>query len=246
MNTKTACASVIGARHQRAVRNGQDAAEIVTGENLAIAVVCDGCSSGASSEVGARLGAKLFAARLRARLEAGECVRERSVWEAVRAEVAQLLAAAIGTGPIVDALDVHDHLLFTIVAAAVTHEGTAVWALGDGAYAVDDHTQSLGPFANNEPPYLAYDLLGAPATAHFEVFDRAARIVVATDGLEDLDRDFGMFSAPELVAHPDGLRRRLAQLARSDERIDWTEQRVVRTPALLQDDLAIAIIEVVA
>jgi hypothetical protein len=244
MNTNTAAASVIGARHQRAGRNGQDAAVVVTGEGVAIAVVCDGCSSGASSEVGARLGAMAFAQKLRARLEAGECVRERSVWEATRAEVATLLAAAIGTNKIIDAQDVHDHLLFTIVAAAITREGAAVWALGDGAYAVDAHTCVLGPFTNNEPPYLAYDLLGAAATAHFEVFDRATRIVVATDGIEDLERDFGVFAAPELVAHPDGLRRRLSQLARSDDRIDWREQRVVRTPALLQDDLAIAILEV--
>ena len=75
MNTNTAAASVIGARHQRAGRNGQDAAVVVTGEDVAIAVVCDGCSSGASSEVGARLGAMVFAQKLRARLEAGECVR---------------------------------------------------------------------------------------------------------------------------------------------------------------------------
>lgn len=244
MNTNTAAASVIGARHQRAGRNGQDAAVVVTGEGVAIAVVCDGCSSGASSEVGARLGAMVFAQKLRARLEAGECVRERSVWEATRAEVASLLAAAIGTNKIIDAQDVHDHLLFTIVAAAITHEGAAIWALGDGAYAVDAHTCVLGPFTNNEPPYLAYDLLGTAATAHFEVFDRATRIVVATDGIEDLERDFGVFAAPELVAHPDGLRRRLSQLARGDDRIDWREQRVVRTPALLQDDLAIAILEV--
>jgi Protein phosphatase 2C len=244
MNTNMAAASVIGARHQRAGRNGQDAAVVVTGEGVAIAVVCDGCSSGASSEVGARLGAMVFAQKLRARLEAGECVRERSVWEATRAEVAALLATAIGTNKIIDARDVHDHLLFTIVAAAITHEGAAVWALGDGAYAVDAHTCVLGPFTNNEPPYLAYDLLGTAATAHFEVFDRAARIVLATDGIEDLERDFGVFAAPELVAHPDGLRRRLSQLARGDDRIDWREQRVIRTPALLQDDLAIAILEV--
>jgi Protein phosphatase 2C len=244
MNTNTAAASVIGARHQRAGRNGQDAAVTWTGEGVAIAVVCDGCSSGKSSEVGARLGAMLFAEKLGARLAAGACVRERSVWEATRAEVASLLAVAIGGGVIVEAQRVHDHLLFTIVAAATTHEGSAVWALGDGAYACDGELHVLGPFPDNTPPYLAYDLLGTPHVAHFDVLDHAARIVVATDGIEDLDRDIAMFAAPELVSRPDALRRRLAQLARSDERIDWREQRVVRTPALLQDDLAIAIIEV--
>ena len=246
MNTNMAAASVIGARHQRAGRNGQDAAVTWTGEGVAIAVVCDGCSSGASSEVGARLGAMLFAQKLGARRSAGECVRERSVWEATRVDVASLLATAIGGSVVVDAQHVHDHLLFTIVAAAVTREGSAVWALGDGAYACDGELSVLGPFPDNTPPYLAYDLLGSPHDARFEVLEHASRIIVATDGIEDLDRDVALFASPELVTRPDALRRRLAQLARSDERIDWREQRVVRTPALLQDDLAIAIIEIEA
>ncbi len=241
MNTKlqTATAVVIGARHQRAGRNGQDAAAAFSEGGVGVVVVCDGCSSGGSSEVGARLGARLFAHKLGARLVEGACVRERGKWEAVRAEVGALLRAALGEA-IVDANAVHEHLLFTIVAAAITDEGAAVWALGDGAYQFGDQTRVLGPFANNEPPYLAYDLLGIPVEATFEVVE-ADRIVVATDGIEDLGGDFSRFAAR--ITHPDALRRTLVQLARADERIDWLEQRVVRTPAALQDDLAIAVVE---
>ncbi len=166
-------------------------------------------------------------------------MRERAVWEAVRAEVGVLLQAALGD-PIVDANAVHEHLLFTIVAAAITDQGAAVWALGDGAYQFADQARVLGPFANNEPPYLAYDLLGIPVEATFEVVE-ADRIAVATDGIEDLGGDFSRFAAR--ITHPDALRRTLVQLARAEERIDWLEQRVVRTPAALQDDLAIAIVE---
>lgn len=245
MNTnsklRTTTASVIGARHQRARRNGQDAAAAWAEQSVAVVVVCDGCSSGASSEVGARLGARLFAQRLGARLVEGACVRERAVWEAVRAEVGALLAAALGD-PVLDADAVHDHLLFTIVAAAITDEGAAVWALGDGAYRFEDQTRVLGPFANNEPPYLAYDLLGITVEATFEVLpEGTGRIAVATDGIEDLGGDFSRFAGP--ITQPDALRRTLFQLARADERIAWLEQRVVRTPAQLQDDLAIAIVE---
>lgn len=246
MDTKTATASVIGARHRRAGRNGQDAAAAWTGDGAAVIVVCDGCSSGASSEVGARLGARLFAHTLGAKLAAGACVRAPASWEAARAAVASALAVAIG-GDAVDAAAVHDHLLFTIVAAAVTCDGAAVWALGDGAYSWDDTTTVLGPFANNEPPYLGYDLLGAPRDARFEVLpDQARRIVVATDGIEDLHGDLTAFAAPVFTAHPDALRRKLVQLARADERIDWSAGRVIRVPAVLQDDCAIAIVEVVA
>jgi hypothetical protein len=245
MNTKptlrTATASVTGARHHRAGRNGQDAAAAWTQDGMAVVVVCDGCSSGASSEVGARLGARLFAQRLGARLANGACVRERAVWEAVRGEVGEAFRLALGD-TIIDAEAVHEHLLFTIVAAAITDEGAAVWALGDGAYRFEDQTRRLGPFAHNQPPYLAYDLLGIAVEATFEVLpEGVARIVVATDGIEDLGSDFSWFAAA--TTHPDALRRTLVQLARADERIDWCEQRVIRQPAQLQDDLAIAVIE---
>lgn len=245
MNTnsrlRTSSASVIGARHRRAGRNGQDAAAAWARGDVAVVVVCDGCSSGGNSEVGARLGARLFAQRLGTRLASGACVRERAVWEAVRREVGRTFGLALGDTAI-DVEAVHEHLLFTIVAAAITDEGAAVWALGDGAYRFADQTRVLGPFANNEPPYLAYDLLGIAVEATFEVLPEGVqRIVVATDGIEDLGGDFSRFAAP--LTHPDALRRTLVQLARAEERIDWSERRVVRTPALLQDDLAIAVIE---
>lgn len=103
----------------------------------------------------------------------------------------------------------------------------------------------LGPFADNQPPYLAYDLLGMPAAAHLDIRDaRAGQIVVATDGVAELD-GAGLFDRllePRTLAHPDGLRRRLALAARSGERIDWTARRIVRTPAALQDDGAIAVL----
>jgi len=318
MNTNTATiratsASVIGARHQHAGRNGQDAAATFVGEGIAVAVVCDGCSSGASSEVGARLGARWFAERLGQALVAGASVEDRATWEAARRDVAtrmrMLVAvnelattrqarsvfcaraacmaarvdalAGAGADPAgaraagactasgdvasadvasadvaraaaidadasdVDGIDadaVHDLLLFTVVAAAITAEGAAVWALGDGAYGYDGVVRVLGPFADNAPPYLAYDLLGDPRDAHFEVLPSARRVVIATDGAQDLDYDLAAFGAISLI-NPDSLRRRLVILARGEERIAWGEGRVHRTPAVLQDDCAVAILE---
>ena len=43
-------------------------------------------------------------------------------------------------------------------------------------------------------------------------------------------------------ANPDALRRRLAVLARTDEKIDWEARRVLRTPARVQDDCAIGVL----
>ncbi|HET9991791.1 MAG TPA: protein phosphatase 2C domain-containing protein [Kofleriaceae bacterium] len=244
-NVAAAAASVIGARHQRAGRNGQDAAATFVSDGVAVAVVCDGCSSGASSEVGARLGARWFAERLGHALVAGASVAECATWEASRRDVATRLRtiAEDSSSRYVDAQAVHELLLFTIVAVAVTPDGAAVWALGDGAYGCDGLVRVLGPFADNAPPYVAYDLLGTPADAHFEVLPATARrIVIATDGAADLDYDLAPFGAVS-TANPDALRRRLSVLARGDDRIAWGEGRVHRTPAVLQDDCAIAIVE---
>jgi hypothetical protein len=137
---------------------------------------------------------------------------------------------------------VHELLLFTIVAAAITDDGAAVWALGDGAYGCDGNVRVLGPFADNAPPYLAYDLLGDPREAHFEALTAARRIVIATDGVEGLDHDLAVFGAVS-TGNPDALRRKLALFARGEERIAWGEGRVHRSPAVLQDDCAVAILE---
>jgi hypothetical protein len=243
MDTRAATAAVTGARHLRATRNGQDAAVHACEGTVAVAVVCDGCSSGASSEVGARLGATLFARSLTARLQAGANVTSAEAWRAVRADVVRALGELVERMPGDREAAIHDHLLFTIVAAAVTHDGAAVWALGDGAYSLGDHTRVLGPFGDNAPPYLAYDLVGDPQVAHFEVAEpTCTSIVIATDGALDIDGGLEQFATREVVERPDALRRKLAVLARSYERIDWDERRVVRTPAVLQDDCALGVL----
>jgi hypothetical protein len=255
---RASAASVTGARHSRAARNGQDAAiamcsdagissdsgAMSSGQGagpVGVVVVTDGCSSGASSEVGARLGATLFARSLYARLLAGAPIAAAETWTAVRADVVRALADLLERMLGDREQAIHDMFLFTIVAAAATREGAAVWALGDGAYSFGSEPRVLGPFADNAPPYLAYDLLGAPQAACFEVSSSNA-IVVATDGALDLETGLERFAADRYLDHPDALRRQLTLLARSTERIDWDERRVVRTPAQLQDDCAIGIL----
>lgn len=240
---RAAAAAVTGARHLRWTKNGQDAAVAWTNGDAAVAVVCDGCSSGASSEVGARLGVTLFARALIARLTAGERVCCPATWAAVRGDVVRALTELLERMPGDRATAIRDHFLFTIVAAAATRDDAAVWALGDGAYSLGETTRVLGPFADNAPPYLAYDLLGDARPAHFEIASpTCGAIVIATDGATELDGGLERFATHKFVDHPDALRRHLAVLARSPERIDWEERRVVRAPAMLQDDCAIGVL----
>lgn len=262
MNTiGTASASVIGARHSRAARNGQDAVASVTvsvgNETAAVTVVCDGCSSGQSSEVGAQLGANLFARAVGARLAMGGSPCDPGLWADARAEVvAQLGALAdqmLGRDSdpcerLVGASDelidvVREHFLFTVVAAAVRGDEAAVWAVGDGVYSYGDYTRELGPFADNAPPYLGYDLLGDARPAHFEIAaPNCGVIVIGTDGAMELIDGVSRFAGRRYVEHPDALRRELSLRAKPQERIDWEARRVVRTPAELQDDCAIAVL----
>ncbi|HTR49550.1 MAG TPA: protein phosphatase 2C domain-containing protein [Kofleriaceae bacterium] len=235
-------AAVTGARHRRSARNGQDAAAAWSAGDAVAVVVCDGCGSGASSEVGARLGARVAIGVLAQRLAAGARADDPALWQGVRAGVLRALAAVLEQMPGDRAGAIAEHFLFTIVAAAATREGASVWAIGDGAYAIDHVTRTLGPFANNQPPYLAYEILGDPVRACFEPAARAASIVVATDGAAELPCGLAPFGAPRFVANPDAVRRALAVYARDAERIDWDARRVVRTPAALQDDGAIGVL----
>src|SRR4051812_34679374 len=107
MNTKVIAATVTGARHLRMARNGQDAAAVwavgevsaVAADEVAVAVVCDGCSAGASSEVGARLGATLFSRIVGSRLAAGASVSDRATWDGARRELVALLANLLDRMP---------------------------------------------------------------------------------------------------------------------------------------------------
>ncbi len=242
MDTKTfelATATVTGARHLRLARNGQDAVASWQGSGAAAVVVCDGCSSAVSSEVGASFGARIAIRSLASRLAAGARVADPALWAALRVDLAQMVAGLVER----DAGLLEDCFLFTIVAGAVDHEHSVVWAIGDGAYSIAGASRQLGPFAENQPPYLAYDLVGAPASAVFDI-GAPGTVVVATDGVVDLAGDVARFGAARFTAHPDALRRELAVLARTDERIDWDARRIARVPARLQDDCAIGVIRV--
>jgi len=240
MNTISARgAAVSGARHLRMARNGQDAVATWVGNGAGAIVVCDGCGSGHSSEVGARLGAQLVLGAVVARLGRGE--RPGALWAGVRAQVASVLGQLAEAMPGDRVAAIHEHFLFTIVAAAAAGGEVSVWAIGDGAYAFGDRVRVLGPFDGNQPPYLAYDLLGMPQPAELEtIATSAGSVMVATDGAAELG--LAELVDEATLVHADGLRRRLTVLARGCERIDWEARRIVRTRAALQDDGAVAVL----
>lgn len=237
MYTKSAAAAVTGARHLRAGRNGQDAAAAWSADGRGAIVVCDGCSGGAHSEVGAKIASQLAIAYLAASRDG-----VRDVWAGLRAALVAQIGQLVEAMPGDRVRALHDHFLFTIVAAAWCDDEVAVWAVGDGAYALGDRVHVLAPAADNAPPYVAYDLLGDVRPAHFISSDASCgSLLVATDGVAELgvDRFLGV---ERYFTHPDALRRELVVHARGGERVDWDARRIERTPAALQDDGAIALL----
>ena len=255
--------SVIGRDHRKSGKPCQDAFAWVRARESIAAVVADGCGSGRYSEVGAKLGARLCTGALSRRLCAGASVADPMLWQRTREDVlAHLRIIAQGMGGELSEV-VSDYLLFTLVGVAITPAFTAVFTIGDGTVAINGDVDQVGPFANNQPPYLAYDLLDR-VRCDTSISVRALRptheidsILLATDGVDDLVRVAGQpipgkegivgnlaqfWTNPAMFRNPDNVRRRLAVINRESFNPDWERQRVARTSGILSDDTTVVTI----
>lgn len=282
MNTpfEFAAGSVIGRSHRITGKNNQDAYCIMADQDCTVAVVCDGCSSGQHNEVGAGLGARLLAHTLL-------CQASQQNWwptidtknldasiplihcylEQVRQEVlAQLLILSKAMGERPPSI-VGNYFLFTIVSVIITHTITIFFSLGDGVLIINEQEYVLGPFPNNAPPYLAYELLAAasvavnPDTLRFQLnrilpTDEVQSLLIGTDGVHDLAQatDRALPGKGENVgpinqfwqedfyfANPDAVRRRLAGVNRESTTLDRMHGGIHREQGLLPDDTTLIV-----
>jgi hypothetical protein len=135
---------------------------------------------------------------------------------------------------------VADQFLFTIVGVLITAGVATTFSLGDGLVVINGDRTQLGPFPNNEPPYLGYSLLpGAPDRGpsdhlSFQVHRSMAAsevqsLVLGTDGAVELEAIAGraiqgrdevvgplsqFWSEDRFFKNPDMVRRRLTVLNR--------------------------------
>ena len=257
---------ISGTEHVRTGRACQDAFAWWCTDGYALAVVCDGCGSGRYSETGAQLGARLWTAALAAAVSAGALRGATSdrellsrlatdIWPGVRARVtARLAALADDMGaPVADVIV--DHFLFTLVGAVMTPGHTVIYSLGDGAYGIDDEVHEIGPYPDNRPPYLGYDLIENrpvhPIAVHeCRPTDTVCAVVLATDGIgpllaSDQSADQGLlqFSNPRYVRNKDAIRRRLSTLNQEHRAIDWEARVVARQAGIFRDDVAVVTIQ---
>jgi hypothetical protein len=214
--------SVAGRAHLAVGRGNQDAWAWAATPAALVAVACDGCGSAPHSEVGAQCGARLAVAAALRHLGEGVDPADERLRAALQAELLGTLgglARAMG-GSFGRTLE--DFFLFTLVIAMVTPARTAIVSLGDGLFAVNGVAHRVGPFPNNEPPYLAYALLEDGQGARgvrFVVHEarptsEVRSLVVGTDGAAEVVALDEFWREARYVTNPDMVRRRLAVLRR--------------------------------
>jgi hypothetical protein len=182
-------------------KNNQDAYGMASSDQCLVAAVFDGCSSGAHSEVGAKIAAQLLPSLVLERAEQAEfddeAIASVEFWDEVKESLIARLRAVVANM----ACDTRWHdtvvaqnFLFTIVGVVATRTKSLIFSIGDGVFAINEHFHQLGPFADNAPPYVGYELLDEkcgeqPFLIHENVAPRFDSIVIGTDGLlELLDR----------------------------------------------------------
>ncbi|APR78190.1 Serine phosphatase RsbU, regulator of sigma subunit protein [Minicystis rosea] len=244
--------SVTGRSHVLAGRGNQDAYAIRNDGDRIVAVVCDGCGSGAHSEVGAALGARMVTALLMRRLAEGADLDDGALFSSLGDDVlAALRPAARAAGERLGST-VSDLFLFTVLGVAVQGDRGCVFASGDGIVVVDGETRRLGPFPGDAPPYIGYGLLGddAPKLSVVQTFSATdvRRVLIGTDGaaaLADLDggqKLAALWDDERHFRNRDGVRRTLALWNRDEVRPLWDERILSRTRGLLEDDATLVML----
>jgi hypothetical protein len=233
---------VVGREHRRVGRDGQDGHASRVGPRAAVAVVTDGCSSGASSEVGARLFAAVVSQLaydhvLEALDGPDGTLDPEALARGVTADLVARLDVVLGVlvpcgeggdgrdaaGARAAARAIERFLLFGFLVAVVAGETAFVFGVGDGVIVTEDEVVVIDPGPENAPPYAAYALLTPDAVGsaplprvHVVRPGRTmAWIAVATDGLAALPEAslLALASDARLAKNPSLLGKRLRVLA---------------------------------
>jgi hypothetical protein len=252
-----AAGTVQGRDHYIARRNNQDAIECVATPEACVAVLADGCGSAPHSETGARLLASLLARVLARRVAAAAPTDADWPLDAALEEVLAALSVVATLGEGEPPAWLARHLLATVLAVLVTPARAVVFRIGDGIVGVNG-TFVTHEAPGNAPGYAAYRLVppSSLAPAH-----RGAALVVEWEGPSEELRDVTLATdgAAQLLAlpgdpyatlrewhvddalfdRPMALGRRLVQLARDSQAIDWEAQVVRRCAGVLRDDTTV-------
>jgi len=160
-----------------------------------VAVVCDGCGSGAHSEVGAKLATQISLDLLSdatnrymietALKESSQTINLERVKTLLTSQIG-VLAHSMGRS---FSMIINDYFLFTMVGCIVTPVKTFLFSVGDGVFVLNGEVVRLGPFPDNAPPYISYNLLGRKVDIDVNrtiATSDLQSLIIGSDGAVDL------------------------------------------------------------
>lgn len=257
--------SITGRNHALIGKNNQDAYYITSDENITIALVSDGCSSGEHSEVGAKLGVRIVADVIISNLKQNSGRFKSTFAQQLQQETLFRLKKI--ANHFTRNLDyysiVHDCFLFTLVGAIITPVETLIFSVGDGVFAINGQVKLINSrVGENAPPYIAYGLYGHPEWGEIEIHthtvtEKIQSILIGTDGVKDLIavEDYFIPGKAEKVGNinqfwqedryfhnPDLIRRKLSLINREYYKPDWQNQQFKKYSGMLPDDTTLIVI----
>lgn len=269
--------SIIGREHRRINKNNQDAYEVIEKDDYIIATVCDGCSDAQASEVGANIICRLLDAKMAEKIESltfnlayaldwNEVIQD--FLEDLRKECVEEIVRISSTLNENYLVGIKDFFLATIVSVIITREVSFVFSIGDGVIIINGEPYIIGPFPDNQPPYIAYGAVDpdkisvAKELYRFKVVrvmstDKLKSILIGSDGVEDIcnneksnipgkDELMGPISQfwenDKFFSNSSLLSRRLNLMNADSTKINWEEKRIQREQGLLQDDTTLVVI----
>jgi hypothetical protein len=245
-----------------------------------VAICSDGCSQGAHSEVGAKIGARLVATEISRHLEKfGEMLARLApeeeenpharlvadLLDRVRQDVLayiRILVNGMGGG---FSKTVEDYFLFTIVGAVITPDITWTFNLGDGVIIANGQQIDISAGSNNEPPYMAYDLVPTTRESRWRFQTHAImpssefkNLLIGTDGVADLIASEGkpfpgrpgmiignisqLWQEDKYYKNTDMVRRHLAMVNKDHQQPDYINKVINREVGYLKDDTSLVVI----
>ena len=253
-------------------RNNQDAFTWRATESYLVAALCDGCGRMPWSEFGSRLGATLVTSVLAKFLDGGLALAQAdapAILSLAKLEMTEALRGLAAHAAEAERF-LAEHCLYTIMGLVMDAERALIFALGDGAFAVNGDVTVLPAYEGNKPPYLAYHIVPstlAPDALEFRILadlptSEITSLMIGSDGVGDfiaaehlplpvLGTPVGPLSQfwedESYTTNADKIRRRLAMANREwiDYGIDG-DGRLARRPhlksGLLGDDTTLVVV----
>lgn len=264
-----ATGTVTGKLHMASGKNNQDGFYTIYADDFMIGVVSDGCGSEPNSEVGAKLGCRMIAEIIYKRVDlfqnSGLKINEiltPKFWENTEKELCRQLRQL---SDILGEDAIANFFLFTLVGFVMAKTESLFFSLGDGIVIVNGEITILGPFPDNAPPYLGYNILLEESVkpknkiAIQKILDTrdVESVLIGTDGAMHLIKAESekISGKDELVGsisqfwtkkcffeNPDMVRRRLAIINRTYTKFDREKDNLTREYGHLPDDTTLIVV----